>query len=46
MSRDYEKLSGSGGKSNLTRNVLILMIVAFVGGRHFVGLGAVALQSV
>lgn len=32
MSRDYEKLSGSGGKSNLTRNVLILMIVAFVGG--------------
>jgi len=32
MSRDYEKMSGSGGKSNLTRNVLVLMIVAFVGG--------------
>lgn len=32
MNRDYEKLSGAGGKSNLTRNVLILMIVAFVGG--------------
>ncbi len=32
MNRDYEKLSGAGAKSNLTRNVLILMIVAFVGG--------------
>jgi len=32
MNRDYEKLSSAGGKSNLTRNVLILMIVAFVGG--------------
>lgn len=32
MSRDYEKLSGAGAKNNLTRNVLVLMIVAFVGG--------------
>ncbi|MEP0728550.1 MAG: mitofilin family membrane protein [Parasphingorhabdus sp.] len=32
MSRDYERLSPSTGKSNLTRNVLILMIVAFIGG--------------
>ncbi|MFT5330904.1 MAG: hypothetical protein ACI9TB_002233 [Parasphingorhabdus sp.] len=32
MSRDYERLSPSTGKSNLTRNVLILMVVAFVGG--------------
>ena len=32
MSRDYERLSPSAGKSNLTRNVLILMIVAFIGG--------------
>lgn len=32
MSRDYERLSPTSGKSNLTRNVLILMIVAFVGG--------------
>ncbi|PHR16541.1 MAG: hypothetical protein COA41_14445 [Sphingopyxis sp.] len=32
MSRDYERLSPAAGKSNLTRNVLILMIVAFIGG--------------
>jgi len=32
MSRDYERLSPSTGKSNLTRNVLILMVVAFIGG--------------
>lgn len=32
MSRDYERLSPSNGKSNLTRNVLILMVVAFIGG--------------
>jgi len=32
MSRDYERLSPANGKSNLTRNVLILMIVAFIGG--------------
>ena len=32
MSRDYERLSSAAGKSNLTRNVLILMIVAFIGG--------------
>lgn len=32
MSRDYEKFSPPGAKSNLTRNVLVLMVVAFVGG--------------
>jgi hypothetical protein len=32
MSRDYERLSSTNGKSHLTRNVLILMIVAFIGG--------------
>ena len=32
MSRSYEQTSSGGGKSNLTRNVLVLMIVAFVGG--------------
>ncbi|MEH6826920.1 mitofilin family membrane protein [Parasphingorhabdus sp.] len=32
MSRDYERLSPSTGKSNLTRNILILMVVAFIGG--------------
>ena len=32
MSRSYEQTSGGGAKSNLTRNVLVLMIVAFVGG--------------
>ncbi|QJB70239.1 mitofilin family membrane protein [Parasphingorhabdus halotolerans] len=37
MSRDYEKSSSSGTKSNLTRNVLILMIVAFVGGAILAG---------
>jgi hypothetical protein len=37
MSRDYEKLSPAGGKSNLTRNVLILMIVAFLGGAILAG---------
>ncbi len=37
MSRDYEKLLGSGGNSNLTRNVLVLMIVAFVGGAILAG---------
>ncbi len=28
MNRDYEKLSSKDGKNNLTRNVLVLMIVA------------------
>tara|TARA_R110000824_G_scaffold203222_3_gene387604 strand:+ start:496 stop:1458 length:963 start_codon:yes stop_codon:yes gene_type:complete len=37
MSRDYERLSPSTGKSNLTRNVLILMVVAFVGGAILTG---------
>lgn len=37
MSRDYERLSPSTGKSNLTRNVLILMIVAFIGGAILTG---------
>lgn len=37
MNRDYEKLSAAGGKSNLTRNVLVLMIVAFVGGAILAG---------
>ncbi|MEH6701692.1 hypothetical protein [Parasphingorhabdus sp.] len=37
MSRDYERLSPSTGKSNLTRNVLVLMIVAFVGGAILTG---------
>ncbi len=37
MSRDYERLSPSNGKSNLTRNVLILMIVAFIGGAILTG---------
>lgn len=37
MSRDYERLSPSVGKSNLTRNVFILMIVAFVGGAILTG---------
>ena len=32
MSRSYEQTSSGSGKSNLTRNVLVLMIVAFVGG--------------
>ncbi|AMO70963.1 hypothetical protein [Sphingorhabdus sp. M41] len=32
MSRDYERLAPINGKSNLTRNVLILMVVAFIGG--------------
>lgn len=32
MSRDYEKVSPVGGKSNLTRNVGILMVVAFIAG--------------
>lgn len=32
MSRDYEKTTSSDGKSNLTRNILILMVVAFIGG--------------
>lgn len=32
MSRDYEKPGAPGSKNNLTRNVLLLMIVAFVGG--------------
>lgn len=37
MSRDYERLSPSNGKSNLTRNVLILMVVAFIGGAILTG---------
>ncbi len=37
MSRDYEKIASSGGKSNLTRNVLVLMVVAFVGGAILTG---------
>ncbi len=37
MSRDYEKIAPSGGKSNLTRNVLVLMVVAFVGGAILTG---------
>ncbi|WP_417593704.1 mitofilin family membrane protein [Parasphingorhabdus sp.] len=37
MSRDYERLSPSTGKSNLTRNVLILMVVAFIGGAILTG---------
>ncbi len=32
MSRDYEKVSAGGAKNNMTRNVLILMVVAFIGG--------------
>ena len=32
MSRDYEKTASSDGKSNLTRNILVLMVVAFIGG--------------
>lgn len=37
MSRDYEKTTQQGGKSNLTRNVLVLMVVAFVGGAILTG---------
>ncbi len=37
MSRDYENLRRSGAKSNLTRNVLVLMIVAFIGGAILTG---------
>jgi len=37
MSRDYERLSPSTGKSNLTRNVLVLMVVAFIGGAILTG---------
>lgn len=37
MSRDYENLRSTGGKSNLTRNVLVLMIVAFIGGAILTG---------
>ncbi|SIN63951.1 inner membrane protein [Parasphingorhabdus marina DSM 22363] len=37
MNRDYENLRSAGGKSNLTRNVLILMIVAFIGGAILTG---------
>ncbi len=37
MNRDYEKIASSGGKSNLTRNVLVLMVVAFVGGAILTG---------
>ena len=32
MNRDYEPIGKDGGKSGLTRNVLILMLIAFVGG--------------
>lgn len=37
MSRDYERPASSNGKSNLTRNVLILMVVAFIGGAILTG---------
>jgi len=37
MSREYERLSPTGAKSNLTRNVLILMVVAFIGGAILTG---------
>lgn len=37
MSRDYEKITSQSGKSNLTRNVLVLMVVAFVGGAILTG---------
>lgn len=37
MSRDYEKISPGRGTNNLTRNVLILMIVAFIGGGILTG---------
>lgn len=37
MNRDYEKLSNKDSSNNLTRNVLILMIVAFVGGAILAG---------
>ncbi|MEP3225555.1 MAG: mitofilin family membrane protein [Parasphingorhabdus sp.] len=37
MSRDYEKITSSGGKNNMTRNVLVLMLVAFVGGAILAG---------
>jgi hypothetical protein len=37
LSRDYEKFSPSGEKSNLTRNVLVLMVVAFLGGAILAG---------
>lgn len=37
MNRNYERLSPSTGKSNLTRNVLILMVVAFIGGAILTG---------
>lgn len=37
MSRDYENLRTTGTKSNLTRNVLVLMIVAFIGGAILTG---------
>ena len=37
MSRDYESLTSSGTKSNLTRNVLVLMVVAFIGGAILTG---------
>lgn len=37
MSRDYERLSPSTGKSSLARNVLILMVVAFIGGAILTG---------
>lgn len=37
MSRDYESLTSSGAKSNLTRNVLVLMVVAFIGGAILTG---------
>ncbi len=37
MSRDYEKITPNGGKSHLNRNVLVLMVVAFVGGAILTG---------
>lgn len=37
MSRDYERVKPTDGKSNMTRNVLILMAVAFIGGAILTG---------
>lgn len=37
MSRDFERQSAAAGKNNLTRNVLILMVVAFIGGAILTG---------
>jgi len=37
MSRDYEKTASADGKSHLTRNILILMVIAFIGGMILTG---------